>query len=96
MDPEQVDVNRFLAATDLFTVQDGPGGVSSRVHRSDDHDALLRLSIGTESTTDLENDLAQAFAAARIDDTDSTEPIREPVPVTNRASAPRRSSTPVR
>jgi cystathionine gamma-synthase len=96
VDPEQVDVPRFLAATELFTVQDGPGGVSSRVHRSEDHDALLRLSIGTESTTDLENDLTQAFAAARIDDTDSTEPVREPVPVTNRASESRRSSAPVR
>ena len=96
VDPEQIDLNRFLAATDLFTVQDGPGGVSSRVHHSDDHDTLLRLSIGTESTTDLEDDLAQAFDAARLDDTDSTEPAREPVPVTTRSSEPRRSSTPVR
>jgi cystathionine gamma-synthase len=96
VDPEQVDVPRFLAATELFTVQDGPGGVSSRVHRPDDSNALLRLSIGTESTTDLETDLAQAFAAARIDDADPTEPIREPVPVTNRSSESRRSSAPVR
>jgi cystathionine gamma-synthase len=94
VDPEQVDLNRFLAATELFTVQDGPGGVSSRVHRSDSHDARLHLSIGTESTTDLENDLAQAFAAARIDDPE-TEPAREPVPVTNRSSERRRSSAPV-
>lgn len=95
VDPEQVDVNRLLAATELFTVQDGPGGVSSRMHRPDDRDALVRLSIGTESTTDLENDLAQAFAAAQIDDAE-TEPVREPVPVTNRSPENRRSSTPVR
>ena len=95
VDPEQVDVNRFLAATELFSVQNGPGGVSSRVHAPDDHDALLRLSIGTESTTDLENDLARAFEAARTDDPE-TEPAREPVPVTNRSSESRRSSAPVR
>jgi len=96
LDPEQVDPNRFLAATELFTVQEGPGGVSSRVHRPDDEDALLRLSIGTESTTDLEADLAQAFEAARIDDTQSTTSAHEPVPITNRSSESRRSSAPVR
>jgi len=96
VDAEQVDLNRFLAATEVFTVQDGPGGVSSRVHAPDDHDALLRLSVGTESTTDLETDLAQAFDAARIDDADPTEPVREPIRVTNRSSENRRSSTPVR
>lgn len=96
LDPDQIDVNRFLAATDLFTVQEGPGGVSSRIERPDaGPDGLVRLSIGTESTTDLEADLAHAFDAARIDDVDPTAPARAPVPVTNHSTEPRRSPAPV-
>lgn len=95
---DEIDAETLVAATDLFSSTEHVGGIESRITFADTptgKETVVRLSIGTEATPDLEDDLAQALDAAQVADTES-EPVREPVPVTRRSTEHRSSSVPVR
>lgn len=95
---DEIDAEALVAATDLFSNTEHVGGIESRITTADTpegEETVIRLSIGTEATADLENDLAQALDAARVSDTES-EAVRNPVPVTRRSTEHRSSSVPVR
>ncbi len=96
---DEVDADALVAATEIFSNTEHVGGIESRITTADTptgDETVVRLSIGTEATTDLEDDLAQALDTAQVTEQESTEREREPVPVPHRSTDPRSLSVPVR
>lgn len=95
---DEIDAEALVAATEVFSETEHVGGIESRITIADTpegEETVVRLSIGTEATADLEDDLAHALDVAHVPDTE-LEPVPEPVPVTRRSTEHRSSSVPVR
>jgi cystathionine gamma-synthase len=93
VDSSRIDVKELLRSTEVFALAESLGGVESLIEHpatmshasmaAEQREAagitnsLLRLSVGIESTDDLQTDLEQALTAARTS-TSATTPA--PVP----------------